>query len=223
MAPATRITSTSNNVDIVDEATRRYLDEALAGIRQTMQEMMIMHNQRRNQGQNQQFTRMTNVEFPKFLGDDVKGCIFIECTLILIRSQDTGKNGLIPTTLKPLRGFLGANLNAFKMDSEAQLSFEALKKAMMEAPVLGLPDFNKPFVICEDAYRGRITTPTQMKWLPKLMGYDYEVEYKKGSENDAADALSRLESSNKALRMRKEKLHTLPENLLARQLQAATK
>ncbi|GJS13679.1 transposon ty3-G gag-pol polyprotein [Tanacetum coccineum] len=28
----------------------------------------------------------------------------------------------------------------------------------------------------------RITTPTQMKWLPKLIGFDYEVVYKKGSE-----------------------------------------
>ncbi|GJW41347.1 reverse transcriptase domain-containing protein [Tanacetum coccineum] len=37
----------------------------------------------------------------------------------------------------------------------------------------------------------RITTPTQMKWLPKLMEYDYEVVYKKGSDNGAADALSR--------------------------------
>ncbi|GJU65015.1 transposon ty3-G gag-pol polyprotein [Tanacetum coccineum] len=75
----------------------------------------------------------------------------------------------IQTTLKQLRGFLGltgyyrrfikgfASLsrpltqllkkNAFKWNSEAQLSFEALKKAMVEVPNLGLPDFNEPFVI----------------------------------------------------------------------------
>ncbi|GJU12239.1 retrotransposable element Tf2 [Tanacetum coccineum] len=40
-----------------------------------------------------------------------------------------------------------------------------------------------------------------MKWLPKLMGYDYEVVYKKGSENDAADALSRLGSGSELLSM----------------------
>ncbi|GJY75755.1 putative mitochondrial protein [Tanacetum coccineum] len=40
----------------------------------------------------------------------------------------------------------------------------------------------------------RITTPTQMKWLPKLMRFDYEVVYKRGSENGAADALSRVQS-----------------------------
>nr|GEV27077.1 zinc finger, C3HC [Tanacetum cinerariifolium] len=47
----------------------------------------------------------------------------------------------------------------------------------------------------------RITTPTQMKWLPKLMGFDYEVVYKKGSENGAADALSRVENSSELLQL----------------------
>ncbi|GKC84187.1 putative mitochondrial protein [Tanacetum coccineum] len=41
----------------------------------------------------------------------------------------------------------------------------------------------------------KITTPTQMKWLPKLMGFDYEVIYKKRSDNAAADALSILQSA----------------------------
>nr|GEX23444.1 reverse transcriptase [Tanacetum cinerariifolium] len=38
--------------------------------------MMTMHNQGRNQGQNQQFTRKTKVEFLMFLRDDVKVWIF---------------------------------------------------------------------------------------------------------------------------------------------------
>ncbi|GJS03351.1 putative mitochondrial protein [Tanacetum coccineum] len=41
--------------------------------------------------------------------------------------------------------------NAFKWTLEAQLSFEALKKAIMEALVLELPDFNEPLVIKTDA------------------------------------------------------------------------
>ncbi|KAJ8759923.1 hypothetical protein K2173_010069 [Erythroxylum novogranatense] len=38
----------------------------------------------------------------------------------------------------------------------------------------------------------RITTPAQARWMPKLMGYDYVVEYRKGKENQGADALSRV-------------------------------
>ena len=38
----------------------------------------------------------------------------------------------------------------------------------------------------------RISTPYQQKWLAKLRGYDYEVIYKKGRENLAVDALSRV-------------------------------
>nr|GEW55164.1 hypothetical protein [Tanacetum cinerariifolium] len=118
--------------------------------------------------------------------------------------------------------------NAFKLSLEPKDSFEELKRAMIKAPVLGLPDFNEPFIIETDAsevglgvvlqQKGhpiaylnhfslkylldqRITTPTQMKWLPKLMEYDYEMVYKKGSDNGTADALSRLENASELLSM----------------------
>nr|GEZ30255.1 reverse transcriptase [Tanacetum cinerariifolium] len=47
----------------------------------------------------------------------------------------------------------------------------------------------------------RITTPTQMKWLPKLIGFDYEIVYKKGIKNGAADALSRVDTCSQLLSM----------------------
>ena len=37
----------------------------------------------------------------------------------------------------------------------------------------------------------RIATPSQQKWLAKLLGYAFVVEYKKGSYNRVADTLSR--------------------------------
>ena len=37
----------------------------------------------------------------------------------------------------------------------------------------------------------RITTPAQQKWLLKLLGYNYTLEYRPGASNAAADALSR--------------------------------
>ncbi|GJZ02922.1 gypsy/ty3 retroelement polyprotein [Tanacetum coccineum] len=115
----------------------------------------------------------------------------------------------IPTTLKQLRGFLGltrycrrfikgfASLsrpltqllkkNAFKWTSEAQLSFEALKKAMMEALVLGLPDFNKPFVIATDALGVGLCAVLQQIATTKRPSYcilkSFQFEVSVGSED----------------------------------------
>ncbi|KAH9651124.1 hypothetical protein KPL70_026631 [Citrus sinensis] len=56
----------------------------------------------------------------------------------------------------------------------------------------------KPFIVRTDQkslkylMEQRITTPAQTRWLPKILGYDYTIQYKKGSENQGADALSRL-------------------------------
>jgi hypothetical protein len=35
-----------------------------------------------------------------------------------------------------------------------------------------------------------ISSPRQQKWVTKLLGYDYEIIYKKGKENVVVDALS---------------------------------
>ena len=187
----------------------------------------------------------------------------------------------VPTGVKDLRGFLGltgyyrrfvknygviakplTNLlkkGNFEWSDNAQLAFDTLKKAMVSAPVLALPNFNIPFVVESDASNEGIgavlsqggrpvayfskglstrhqvlsvyekemlailaaikrwhaylmgrrfqiktdhyslkflldqkaNTPAQQAWIVKMMGYDYEVSFRKGSTNTVADALSR--------------------------------
>nr|GEX39250.1 hypothetical protein [Tanacetum cinerariifolium] len=90
-------------------------------------------------------------------------------------------------------------------NNEVEEAFLNLKEAMMSALVLKLHAFNEEFVVETDASRDgirvvlkqqghpiayldhfslkylldqRISTPTQMKWLPKLVGFDYEIQYK---------------------------------------------
>lgn len=186
-----------------------------------------------------------------------------------------------PKTFKALRGFLGLTgyyrrfikgyggiagpltrllkKEAFQWDSEADMAFKRLKKAVSTPPVLALPDFSKSFIIeCDASGFGlrtilmqddrpisyfsknlkgreialstyekeflalvtavqkwrpyllgqtfkvktdqqslkylleqRVGTPTQQKWLSKLIGYDFMVEFRAGKENLVADALSR--------------------------------
>uniref|UniRef100_A0A2N9H8H7 RNA-directed DNA polymerase n=1 Tax=Fagus sylvatica TaxID=28930 RepID=A0A2N9H8H7_FAGSY len=150
--------------------------------------------------------------------------------------------------------------DGFKWSDAATEAFQQLKSAMVQAPVLVLPNFAKTFVVEADASGGglgavlmqgdrpiafyskaislralgrstyekelmaivhsvhkwrnyllgrrfqirtdhrslkylleqRVTTMDQQRWIVKLMGFDYEIVYRPGRDNKAADALSRL-------------------------------
>ncbi|GJX55739.1 retrotransposon-related protein [Tanacetum coccineum] len=149
----------------------------------------------------------------------------------------------VPVNIKKLRGFLGLTgyyrrfiknyasiskpltallkKNAFKWSQQAQEAFEDLKKAMMNAHVLALPNFKEEFIVETYAsdegigavlqQRGHpiaflsrslaprhkgLSTYEKELWvvvyaLENWRGYDYEIIYKKGSQNIMADALSR--------------------------------
>lgn len=38
----------------------------------------------------------------------------------------------------------------------------------------------------------KLTTVAQQKWMSKLLGFDYSIEYRRGRDNVVADPLSRL-------------------------------
>lgn len=188
----------------------------------------------------------------------------------------------LPSSVKALRRFLGLcgyyrrfvprystlaapltellRKDAFLWTPTATQAFQKLQEALMQTPVLQLPNFNLPFVVQTDAsgvgigaillqnghpisyfskqlsarqqaastyvremlviteavkkwrqyLLGRrftvqtdhrslrallhqtIQTPEQQRWLYKVVGYDFDIEYKPGVTNGPADALSRI-------------------------------
>ncbi|KAL0368500.1 UNVERIFIED_CONTAM: hypothetical protein Scaly_1068900 [Sesamum calycinum] len=105
-------------------------------------------------------------------------------------------------------------------------AFEQLKNVMTTTPVLALPDFSKPFVVKTNAsYKGIRVVLMQdhrpiaylnkvlrlrnqglsvyekeflaiLLAISKLLGLDYEVQYKRGYDDKTADALSRQQQND---------------------------
>nr|GEW79963.1 reverse transcriptase domain-containing protein [Tanacetum cinerariifolium] len=76
-------------------------------------------------------------------------------------------------------------------------AFNTLKKKLTEAPILVVPDWNLPFeLMCDasDCAIGADAKPRLLRWVLLLQEFDIIILDKKGSENLAADHLSRLEN-----------------------------
>ncbi|KAF2309322.1 hypothetical protein GH714_001617 [Hevea brasiliensis] len=188
------------------------------------------------------------------LGDGCK----ISSTAMLWPMESNSK---ITEAGNELDGEQKENQGQFQWNSDAQKSFDALKRAVVSSPVLIMPNFSLPFIIeCDASGNGvgavlmqqnrpiaffskaisdksitrsayerelmalvlaiqhwrpyligqnfivrtdhrslkyllfqQVSTPAQQYWISKLMGYRFLVEYKSGSSNKVADALSRKE------------------------------
>ncbi|KAL3528015.1 hypothetical protein ACH5RR_012671 [Cinchona calisaya] len=80
-------------------------------------------------------------------------------------------------------------------------SFEELQQVMMSLLALALQNFSQPFKVANDASgkeigvvlmkNSKLLAFLSEKWMTKLLGYDYELVYKKGSYNTTANALSK--------------------------------
>nr|GEZ20088.1 reverse transcriptase domain-containing protein [Tanacetum cinerariifolium] len=125
-----------------------------------------------------------------------------------------------PTTVKGVRSFLGhagfyrrfiqdflkiarpmthllEKETPFIFSTECIDAFNTLKKNLTEALILVVPDWNLPFELMCDASDytiGADAKPRLLRWVLLLQEFDITILDKKGSENLAADHLSRLEN-----------------------------
>ncbi|KAF3673124.1 hypothetical protein FXO37_07148 [Capsicum annuum] len=99
--------------------------------------------------------------------------------------------------------------DGFTWSVQATEAFDQLKKALITAPVLAMPDYTKIFLVETDAsgkgigavliqeghpiaFISRSLAPKhQVAGITKLMAFDFTIKYKKWAENKVVDALSR--------------------------------
>ncbi|CAC5370038.1 Retrovirus-related Pol polyprotein from transposon 297 [Mytilus coruscus] len=95
----------------------------------------------------------------------------------------------------PLNGLLKKERERnFKWNKQCQVAFDNLKQALLTPPVLAYPDMNKPFMLTCDASNsaiGFVLGQRQIRWAMDLQHYNFEIKYRKGCNNQVADAFSR--------------------------------
>nr|GEU80917.1 reverse transcriptase domain-containing protein [Tanacetum cinerariifolium] len=92
----------------------------------------------------------------------------------------------------------------FIFSKECIEAFEIFKKKLTEALILVAPDWDLPFEIMCDAsdfamaaVLRKYAKPRLLRWVLLLQEFDITIREKQGSENLAADHLSRLENPHK--------------------------
>ncbi|CAM9821940.1 unnamed protein product, partial [Heterosigma akashiwo] len=97
------------------------------------------------------------------------------------------------------------NINPEKLrwSESAEASFQGLKQALTTHPVLKLPNFKSGVLMQVDeegrnrpvAFTSRLTKPAEKNYSVydlELLAYDFSIQWRRGSSNKVADALSRL-------------------------------
>ncbi|XP_019262573.1 PREDICTED: uncharacterized protein LOC109240400 [Nicotiana attenuata] len=138
------------------------------------------------------FTDMVEMFVEMFMDDfSVFGCSFDNCLMNLD---------------KVLARLLEKDV-PFKFDDACLKAFEELKGKLVTAPIIIAPDWGQPFELMCDAsdialgaWYGRLTSLDHIWWGPKSLSTQIiqlsEIRDRKGTENQVADHLSRLENRN---------------------------